>query len=1054
MRSAAFLLLLLALAAAALVAGVRLAGRADGARLEIGRVRPTQLSEATRERLRGLDSEVVLTWFSSAPDRVPARLRGLREEVARVLSALARASDGRLRWELVDPDASDDLAAYAAQCQVKPLRMRTVTRDAWSERGVWSTLSIAYGARPRAQIAGVTPDDVGLLQDWIVAQLDELERPRRPVIGLDAPDAGFERLAARLAPRAEVVRCDVARGALDERVDLLLWVAPREPTPEAARALLALLDDGVSAVIAGSPWRATPSPGADAIAFEPARADFAGFLAGLGLETPPGVVLDALCETERSGPHPGPRPWRVRSIAPNQDFRALEGQPNGTLLLEAPCAFLPSQRRLDELGLELIPLATAGPDAWVLAPPIEPLALEQIGPDTARSAAAPKATLAALLAPLEAQRGSLVLIGSASPLRDGELEREDTAHGVLLDLLVANLASPTRLVAARLSAPGAARIPALEPPERRLWRALCVGLPPAVALLLLLARRRRRLPWTFTRRVLRASMLVALAAVLLPVLVALARGLVHGRVDLTRGGLHQLAPQTLALAARIAGPLEAELVLSRELPPELADLPARLEDALRALGRGLPGPLELVRTAPEALSTSQLEALAARGATPFPARVRTADEARVRSVHATLLLRSGAREEVLRFPDRAAAEPLELRLALALGRLAGDPRARGRVIVAADTPRLSPAEAHLEYELAGRFAPTGADVYARARTVLERAGFEVVPHRPDAPAQLDPTDLLIWLQPRRSIEPMLRTLAAHLHAGGRALVAAQHYNVRSRQLAAEGFRTVHWPEPQFADLEQSWLAGLGVELVREVLCDSSQATLALPTEVERPGEGRDFVLQEATQPFQIRALAARFAAHSPLVAGLSDQLFLWGNRIALDRARLAARGLEAEVLMETTPAAWAVDWKGGYLDPNALAGPPASGPLGVKPLAVAVRGVFPALDPAETAAVREALPGELVLIGCSQLFQSAHLEREDFRGDQLLIDLVATLALGEDYGRIAARRPVAPGFDPPPPERRLAWRALVVLAWPAGLAAGALAWRWLRRGHRAVELRP
>jgi len=111
MRSIAAAVLAAALALVALDAAVDLARRAPGARLEIGRARVAQLEPATVERLRDLEGDVLLTWFASPPDEVPARFRGLREEVALLLESLARASDGRLRWELADPEASEALAA-------------------------------------------------------------------------------------------------------------------------------------------------------------------------------------------------------------------------------------------------------------------------------------------------------------------------------------------------------------------------------------------------------------------------------------------------------------------------------------------------------------------------------------------------------------------------------------------------------------------------------------------------------------------------------------------------------------------------------------------------------------------------------------------------------------------------------------------------------------------------------------------------------------------------------------------------------------------------------
>lgn len=1042
MGSAVRALLFAALAALVLGASLGLAERAPSARLELARLKPTELEAATRIRLEALDAQVVLTWFASPASRAPSHWAGLSEQVELLLAALERASGGKLRYERVDPDAGPAQAAFAVQCRVKPLRVRTVAHDAWSERSVWSTVSVAYGARPRAQLAGVAPENVHLLQSRIVAQLDELEEPRRPVIALDVPAQGYERLAERLARQTEVVRARVGDGDLPERCDLLLWVAEGPIQSGAEREVLDLVERGASAVLAWSRWRPVAQEDPERIAFAETGLELDSLAGALGVEPLPALVLDTLCEEQPTAASTRQLPWRVRSIAPNQDFRSLQGQPNSTLVFEAPSAFLPDADALDALALDFTSLATAGAEAWALpAPPVAAVPIESLGPSESGATALPKPTLAALLTPRDALRGSVVLLGSANPLRDEELAREDTAHGPLVDVLLVSLTAPERVVSARMRLPRPERVPPLSAGARNAWRALCVGLVPALCGVALLARSRKRARVRFGRGVHRAAACTALGLVGWLGITEISRAFPGLRVDLTGADLHELNPKTCSLAGELTAPLRAELCFSRHLPPELAGLPERLKDLLRAIGRCAEFPLQMQRSVPDELDPAARAELARRGVTPFAARVRAADETSFRRIDATLLLACGERELALAFPDGASAEPLELRLALALGRLAGSTEARGRIAVVADTPRLSPAEAHVEFQQKGRFAPTGADVFAQARQVLERADFEVLVRAPQSTAPLGDVDLLVWLQPRRAIEPTLAALAAHLAGGGRALVAAQHFDVRSRQIAGHGFRTVHWPEPQFADLERGWLPDLGVTLVREVLCDTSQASLELPTEVERPGEGRDYVLQTSAQPFQVRALASRFARGTPLVAGLGDQLFLWGNRIALDRDRLRSNGLTAEVLMSTSPGAWSIDWQGGFLDPASLSGPPAGAGLGSAPLAVRVRGRFPPLEGQAAASAA----GELVLIGCSEMFSAAHLAREPFRADRLLLDVAATLALSEDYGRIAARRPVAAGFAPLEGSQRWTWRAVAIGAWPAVLAAFALVWTLLRR---------
>jgi hypothetical protein len=86
-----------------------------------------------------------------------------------------------------------------------------------------------------------------------------------------------------------------------------------------------------------------------------------------------------------------------------------------------------------------------------------------------------------------------------------------------------------------------------------------------------------------------------------------------------------------------------------------------------------------------------------------------------------------------------------------------------------------------------------------------------------------------------------------------------------------------------------------------------------------------------------------------------------------------------------------------------------------------------------------------VLIGASEAFQNPNLRRDGYRADHLLVDLVVRGALGDDFARIAERRPRAAGFEAPAPQRRLRLRAWTIAGWPALLALAALVWRVARR---------
>ena len=171
------LFVLLALAAAVL--GARVARRLEaggGLRLELARARPTALSAHTLARFGALQERVIATYYVSPPAKMPAEMRRMELEVTDLLAALHARFPARFDYQVVDPE--QDLAGFSARQRVSPFQVKSVTRDAWDERTVWSTLVLSAGARPEARLPGLKPEHLPYLQDLLTAWLDQLSAPR------------------------------------------------------------------------------------------------------------------------------------------------------------------------------------------------------------------------------------------------------------------------------------------------------------------------------------------------------------------------------------------------------------------------------------------------------------------------------------------------------------------------------------------------------------------------------------------------------------------------------------------------------------------------------------------------------------------------------------------------------------------------------------------------------------------------------------------------------------------------------------------------------------
>jgi hypothetical protein len=945
-------------------------------RLELGRRKVSRLQEGTRQVLAGLRDDVFITYYATDRAHMPSRMRRVEEGVTDLLEALKAASNGRLGYQIVDPpdvkaeaprkvgpdgrEEPSDLDRYASRRGVAPFHSRSIERDAWSERIIWSSLTIAYGPRLEVAINGIGPEHIPRLQGLIAEYLRQLAAvppgssrwttvARKPVVALCAPPdtKGFQ---AALSEKAVVIPVDIASGApLPLEADLLFWIDPREASPSVLREIGAFLDRGRSVVVAGSEREASvgEAAGSPVLELRPTGYPAEGLLADFGLRPVRGLVIDKSAGELTVKGEARSVPFLLRCNPYNQNFRGLRTQPNGNLLFLAPTPIALDGETLAERGWTAQVLAASSENTTVLPIPDRSIPLEELAPGVGEPA--PKLAIGVLLKPGDPWKGSFAAFGSSTPFRDSHFAERGTAHPRLLQALLEDLAPPERLVLNRAGVARPEPIPELSWSARLFWRGACVFLLPAVFLALAAYRgafRRGASPAPRSRGtaglILRG--VAGLAAALLLARLAGAAGL---RLDLTKEGLNRLAPETRSIARSMGEePIRAELFFSPRdrLPPAMRPHVKRLQGTLRDLRRA-GARISTVFATPEDLDPGARDRLAREGIEPSKVTTRDEEQTTVRTVYGALRLSTRGRTEVLRFPGPASFENLEFRLAFALRRL--ETGRRPHVGFASDNPRLSPAEAYEYYQQQNLFAPMGTDVYSLARELLEGCDFRVTHINSREPVFPDDLDILVCLQPRKPVEKLFTGITRCLHEGRPVLLAAQHFNIQSRQYRGTGFKIVHWPQPQMPDVERYYFPDVGIDLVRQVLFDDLKTAIVMDAQINRASVKPEFERQDSALPFLVRASAANFAPGSTVTAGLGDQAFIWGAFIRWDETKLTANGIRATPLMTTSARSWSFAWKGGWLPDEILAGPaPAKegsspGYLGKLPLAVLFEGKFP-----------------------------------------------------------------------------------------------------------------
>lgn len=1016
----------------------RLAQRMDVGTIDLAGRDPATLSTETRRFLSALESGVSLTYFVSSRDRMPSHLRGIERGVRRLLDALEREAPTRIDVRVLDPELGGDAGlAYAASRQAAPFRERLVVHDETGEQAIWSSLVITGADGQQALIQGVRTADLPYLESLIIEHLRAMTSPPRATLALAGGDA-FRGLEAVMAESGDVIRLDLdTEPEIPPGADVLFWM---QPTASSAarldamqRSLRRFIDNGRTVVLAGSPYIVHyVLDGGRHVGYQ-ARSlgpTWSTLLAGLGLRAAPDLLLDrtsgeVVVHDDTGTPRVITAPFHLRCLPAFYDMKSFRGPARGALGFVAAGPLALEPRTLAAAGFSAEIVATTTEEARVAALPtgrfddrITELALP-----------VPKQNLAVLLRPDDPWRGQVLVLASASPFEDGFFEQPGHAHRVFTRTVLRTFTETSRIVRGRIERPAPPPTPALGTGARLAWRLAVAMLIPGVLIVLGMRHAIRSGALAGAARPGgRLLLVIAAVGIMVLLLVQVPTPFHDLELDLTRDRIHTAAPLTRQLLDEQRDGLRVEHVLSprSELPLALESVGTQAARWLDREGIGL----ETRR--PSTMTRDEQEALRRLGLAPFRTRTVVGDSLVSTEVWSGLRLRRRHRTEIIPRLDEQTARHQEFLIAAALRRL-GDEDAP-HVAVVSDLPRLSPAEAFEQYQKAGLIAPSGTDVYSLLKDLLRDYGFRVSYVNPRAPVMPDDVDVLLWLQPRRDSGPIQQLLAAHLAAGGNALVALQHFNIQQRQYRGAGFETVYWPQPQFQDLSP-WLQSVGVEQVREILMDRTSSHLSLATQVHRAATP-ELDPQQVALPFLIRCVPAGHAVDSPITRNLGDLLFIWGNRFVIDQERLRAAGMGYRVLLETSAEAWSYDWQGGWLPPESLV--PETYLPGPQTLALELEGRFaPADDDAR-----------LILIGSSEMFKNDHLQRSGYAHDQLLLNAVTTLTWGDDMAALLTRAPTPAGFAYRSPSAKTAWRLIVIGSGPLALVL--LGVHHARRSRRAT----
>ena len=572
------------------------------------------------------------------------------------------------------------------------------------------------------------------------------------------------------------------------------------------------------------------------------------------------------------------------------------------------------------------------------------------------------------------------------------------------------------------------------------------------------------------RRKFRISFAVAtvvLAAILVFLVSVL--GNLHGaRIDLTSDRLFTLSPSAAQILENLQVPVQVKLYITpaEKMPTQLRNLERDITEQLRNFEQVSNGMLQFTIFNPQDDEEMQ-KTLVAKGIQPFQVQSIEKDEMGIKLIWSAMTIAYKDKpEEIMTqvLPQSLAA--LEQDIVGPVYRLT---RERTPRVAYYGPKKQIDQQMAMMYLQQGMQPPEPQEQFARIGELLGQGHYEAVPIQlPEESPVPEDIDCLIVMAIGELNERQTWEINRTLQRGVPVIMAVQAHEYGYSPGQMGRWTIAGQATPTKAD---ELLAGIGLNLSQDHFMDMSMETIDLPR--ERNLGGLRVQTREPVQlPIQIKVTEAQMFQDSPLVNRIGSLFFLWGTPIENDLEQLAANGLQATNLIESSPNSWSETWSDGPV-PMASMDPNGKTMNGSRPLAVLVEGNFPDLwadktvpewpaaptAPAEGEETQgpaaepapepiETAPGKLLVIGSAKMFDDNILAAH--QNALLLLNAVDYLAGSHELLNIRAKSLTQRIIRPTQEGEKLAWRLFVVLLVPVILTVYGVVRASIRRKNAAA----
>ena len=535
------------------------------------------------------------------------------------------------------------------------------------------------------------------------------------------------------------------------------------------------------------------------------------------------------------------------------------------------------------------------------------------------------------------------------------------------------------------------------------------------------------------------------------------------RIDITEDKIFTVSQGSKNILSELDTPVQIKLYISpkKDMPTGMTTIEQDLRDKLQELRVAANGNIEFsvinlqvseviaLQEDPEESDDNEDEKseediiekrLLDKGIQPYTVQAMSSDQITNKLIYCSLgIAYKDKEEEIIPQIQPQDLDTLEYSIVSTISKIARETKPKIALVAPVDRVDI-PFQLRQFYAQTGQAVPDTEDPYDGLQEFLNHEGYEVERIELNEASPLPELyDTLIVLNPRTLNDRQRWEINHALVSGKSVILAVQHYKWDYIQSQGKMRMNIQEEKPGINSLLEAY----GLHVDTDLLMDVNNVSLNMQL-----GNNPLTGMRSIDSPTHILVNNTSMDQKISITSRLSTIFYLWGTALVLDEEKLSELGLENHTLVSTSEQAWKSPMGEGlstsiFNNPNTNDGP--------FPLITLVKGQFPDAyegqeappwsesstpipeeDEEETPeAMNTKAPGQLILMGCSQLFRRDFMQAANL---DLFINSIDAITLGDDLVNVRSRKPLDRVIDLPSTRTRSIWKMVNY-----GLANGIIA---------------